>query len=221
MAITLGAACTGRYNRAVKASMAAKELSKDRAGGTRERAYTSQRRRRRCEVLDHIWAAMRACVERGVVARGVLPGGLSVSRRSAALHASLVERDRRDQGDPLRAIEWVNLYALAVNEENAAGGKVVTAPTNGAAGTIPAVLHYYHRFVADASPDGLRTCLLTAAAIGAIIKRNASISGADFGCQGQVGSAAAMAAAGLAAAMGGTNGQVENAAEIALEHNLA
>jgi len=170
--------------------------------------------------LDRIWAAMRACVERGITTCGVLPGGLAVKRRAAALHAALVQRDLRDQGDPLRAIEWVNLFALAVNEENAAGGRVVTAPTNGAAGIIPAVLHYHQRFVAGASVEDVRTFLLTAAAIGAIIKRNASISGADVGCQGEVGSAAAMAAAGLTAALGGTNEQVENAAEIALEHNL-
>ncbi|MGL4528759.1 MAG: L-serine ammonia-lyase [Beijerinckiaceae bacterium] len=170
--------------------------------------------------LDRIWGAMRACVGRGIRSEGMLPGGLAVKRRAAALHSALVERDLRDQGDPLRAMEWVNLYALAVNEENAAGGRVVTAPTNGAAGIIPAVIHYYDRFVDNAGPDRIRVFLLTAAAIGAIIKRNASISGADVGCQGEVGSAAAMAAAGLAAALGGTNAQIENAAEIALEHSL-
>lgn len=170
--------------------------------------------------LDLIWAAMQACVERGTLAQGILPGGLQVKRRAAALHAALIERDRLDQGDPLRAMEWVNLYALAVNEENAAGGRVVTAPTNGAAGIIPAVLHYYHRFVTNADMNGIHTFLLAAAAIGSIIKKNASISGADVGCQGEVGSASSMAAAGLAAALGGTPMQVENAAEIALEHNL-
>lgn len=172
------------------------------------------------EGLDRIWEAMRSCVTRGIAASGILPGGLAVRRRAAALHAALVQRDLRDQGDPLRAMEWVNLYALAVNEENAAGGRVVTAPTNGAAGIVPAVLHYHQRFVPGASSRDVRKFLLTAAAVGAIIKRNASISGADVGCQGEVGSASAMAAAGLAAALGGTNGQVENAAEIALEHNL-
>lgn len=170
--------------------------------------------------LDRIWAAMQACVERGTRARGILPGGLQVKRRAASLLQALIERDRLDQGDPLRAMEWVNLYALAVNEENAAGGRVVTAPTNGAAGIIPAVLHYYHRFVTHADVDGIHTFLLAAAAIGSIIKKNASISGADVGCQGEVGSASSMAAAGLAAALGGTAMQVENAAEIALEHNL-
>ena len=170
--------------------------------------------------LDAIWVAMKACVARGMEGTGILPGGLSVRRRAAALHRSLLQRDQTDQGDPLRAMEWVNLFALAVNEENAAGGRVVTAPTNGAAGIIPAVLHYYDQFITGASIDGVRTFLLAAAAVGSIIKRNASISGADVGCQGEVGSAAAMAAAGLAAILGGTNEQVENAAEIALEHNL-
>ncbi|GGF24729.1 L-serine dehydratase [Aliidongia dinghuensis] len=170
--------------------------------------------------LNRIWTAMRQCVERGLRGSGTLPGGLAVKRRAAGLHAALIERDSVDQGDPLRAMEWVNLYALAVNEENAAGGRVVTAPTNGAAGIIPAVLHYYDRFVTGASQAGIHTFLLTAAAIGSIIKRNASISGADVGCQGEVGSASAMAAAGLAAALGGSPRQVENAAEIALEHNL-
>jgi len=172
------------------------------------------------EGLDAIWAAMRSCVERGLRGTGVLPGGLNVRRRAAALHAALIERDRLDQGDPLRGMEWVNVYALAVNEENAAGGRVVTAPTNGAAGIIPAVLHYYDRFSTGADRRGIHDFLLAAAAIGSIIKRNASISGADVGCQGEVGSASSMAAAGLAAALGGTNEQVENAAEIALEHNL-
>jgi L-serine dehydratase len=172
------------------------------------------------ENLDCIWAAMTACISRGLKGTGILPGGLGVKRRAAALHQALIERDRTDQGDPLRAMEWVNLFALAVNEENAAGGRVVTAPTNGAAGIIPAVVRYYERFVTEASTEGIRDFFLTAAAIGSIIKRNASISGADVGCQGEVGSAAAMAAAGLAAALGGTNEQIENAAEIALEHNL-
>lgn len=170
--------------------------------------------------LDDIWSAMKKCVERGISGEGILPGGLFVKRRAKALYQSLRKRDAFDQGDPLRAMDWVNLYALAVNEENAAGGRVVTAPTNGAAGIVPAVLHYYERFVSGASADGIRSFLLAAAAIGAIIKRNASISGADVGCQGEVGSASAMAAAGLAAAMGGSNEQIENAAEIALEHNL-
>jgi L-serine dehydratase len=170
--------------------------------------------------IHEIWLAMQSCVARGMQGQGVLPGGLSVKRRAGALRASLLAREAKDQDDPLRAMEWVNLYALAVNEENAAGGRVVTAPTNGAAGIIPAVLHYYDRFITGAGPEGIKTFLLAAAAIGAIIKRNASISGADVGCQGEVGSASAMAAAGLTAALGGSNEQVENAAEIALEHSL-
>jgi L-serine dehydratase len=170
--------------------------------------------------LDGIWSAMKACVDRGIRSHGTLPGGLKVRRRAADLYRTLQAREATDQGDPLRAMDWVNLFALAVNEENAAGGRVVTAPTNGAAGIIPAVLHYYDRFVTGASLDGVYTFLLAAAAIGSIIKKNASISGADVGCQGEVGSASAMAAAGLAAALGGTNEQVENAAEIALEHSL-
>ena len=170
--------------------------------------------------LSRIWAAMQQCVRRGLNGRGILPGGLSVKRRAADLEQALHVRDSKDQGDPLRAMEWISLFALAVNEENAAGGRVVTAPTNGAAGIIPAVLHYYDRFATGASPAGIRTFLLTAAAIGSIIKLNASISGADVGCQGEVGSAAAMAAAGLAAALGGSSRQIENAAEIALEHSL-
>ena len=170
--------------------------------------------------LDRIWEAMQRCVTRGIAGVGLLPGGLGVKRRAAGLQATLTARDALDQGDPLRAMDWVNLYALAVNEENAAGGRVVTAPTNGAAGIIPAVLHYYDRFVTGADIHGIRTFLLASAAIGSIIKKNASISGADVGCQGEVGSASAMAAAGLAATLGGSPAQVENAAEIALEHNL-
>jgi L-serine dehydratase len=169
----------------------------------------------RTRLLD-IWAAMRECVERGCVHDGELPGGLGVQRRAAALHRQL----QTTSIDPLAALDWVNLWALAVNEENAAGGRVVTAPTNGAAGIVPAVLHYYSRFVPGADDDGVVAFLLTAAAVGALFKMNASISGAEVGCQGEVGSACAMAAAGLAAVMGGTPLQVENAAEIALEHNL-
>jgi L-serine dehydratase len=170
--------------------------------------------------IAEIWEAMRACVARGLRERGELPGGLRVRRRAPGLYARLLERHGANELDVLQGMDWVNLYALAVNEENAGGGRVVTAPTNGAAGIIPAVLHYYDRFVAGASPEGIETFFLAAAAVGALIKRNASISGAEVGCQGEVGSACAMAAAGLAAALGGTNGQVENAAEIGLEHNL-
>jgi L-serine dehydratase len=168
-------------------------------------------------LLD-IWAVMRGCVERGLTAEGILPGGLQVRRRAPALHRDLVVRP--DAADPLHVIDWVNLYALAVNEENAAGGRVVTAPTNGAAGIIPAVLHYYRRFVPGSDDAGVVRFLLTAAAVGILIKGGASISGAEVGCQGEVGSAAAMAAAGLCEVLGGTPEQVENAAEIALEHSL-
>jgi L-serine dehydratase len=168
--------------------------------------------------LLQIWQAMRDCVERGCRNEGELPGGLHVKRRAAALHRTLLAAS--DPPDPLAAIDWVNLYALAVNEENAAGGRVVTAPTNGAAGIVPAVLHYYVNFVPGASDEGVVQYLLTAGAIGTLFKMNASISGAEVGCQGEVGSACAMAAAGLAEVMGGIPEQVENAAEIALEHNL-
>jgi L-serine dehydratase len=164
--------------------------------------------------LLRIWAAMRECVEAGLAATGTLPGKLRVKRRAHVLAESL------DPDDPLYAMDWLTVYALAVNEENAGGGRVVTAPTNGAAGVIPAVLHYYSRFVPGATDDGVVEFLLTAAAIGQLFKANASISGAEVGCQGEVGSACSMAAAGLAAVLGGTPAQVENAAEIGIEHNL-
>ncbi|MEV8508728.1 L-serine ammonia-lyase [Actinoplanes sp. NPDC051475] len=167
--------------------------------------------------LLHIWDVMQGCVERGLHAEGILPGGLRVRRRAPALWRDLIAHS---DTDPLHVIDWVNLYALAVNEENAAGGRVVTAPTNGAAGIIPAVLHYYTRFVPGADDEGVVRFLLTAAAIGVLIKGNASISGAEVGCQGEVGSAAAMAAGALCEVLGGTPEQAENAAEIALEHNL-
>ena len=170
--------------------------------------------------IGRLWEAMRACVARGLCGEGELPGGLRVRRRAPGLLRTLQAREGRNEVDNLGGIDWVNLYALAVNEENAAGGRVVTAPTNGAAGIVPAVLHYYDRFVPGADRAGLETFFLAAAAVGAIVKRNASISGAEVGCQGEVGSACAMAAAGLAAALGGSNEQVENAAEIGLEHNL-
>ncbi len=168
--------------------------------------------------LLRIWSVMRECVEAGSHASGVLPGGLKVRRRAPAMLEKL--EHAADVTDPLYAMEWVTLYALAVNEQNASGGRVVTAPTNGAAGIIPAVLHYYTRFVPGASEDGVISFLLTAAAIGVLFKENASISGAEVGCQGEVGSACSMAAAGLAEVLGGTPEQVENAAEIGLEHNL-
>ncbi|NNM76090.1 L-serine ammonia-lyase [Sphingomonas sp. ID1715] len=170
--------------------------------------------------LKAIRAAMSACIDRGMGQHGILPGGLNVRRRAPDVHAKLVARQERALSDPLTVIDWVNLWALAVNEENAAGGRVVTAPTNGAAGIVPAVLRYYERFVANATEEGADRFLLTAAAIGSLFKENASISGAEVGCQGEVGVACSMAAAGLTAALGGSNGQVENAAEIGMEHNL-
>jgi len=170
--------------------------------------------------LREIWQAMQDCTARGIREKGTLPGGLHVSRRAPSLHAELSSKPEAGMRDPLTVLDWVNLYALAVNEENAAGGRVVTAPTNGAAGIIPAVLHYYDRFIPGANEQGVFDFLLTAAAIGILYKENASISGAEVGCQGEVGVACSMAAAGLTAALGGTPGQVENAAEIGMEHNL-
>jgi L-serine dehydratase len=171
--------------------------------------------------LLRIWGAMRDSVARGIAADGELPGLLRVRRRAGRLHATLLERERSDEAaDPLAVMDWVNLFAMAVNEENAAGGRVVTAPTNGAAGIIPAVLHYYTRFVPGADDAGVIELLLTATAIGILFKENASISGAEVGCQGEVGSACSMAAGGLAAVLGGTPAQAENAAEIGIEHNL-
>lgn len=173
------------------------------------------------EGILHIWQVMQECVQNGIKHEGILPGGLKVKRRAAALYASLMEKDRQDLITPsLSAMDWVNLYALAVNEENAAGGRIVTAPTNGAAGIIPAVLHYYWNWCPNASEEGVIRFLLTATAIGILFKENASISGAEVGCQGEVGSACAMAAAGLAAVTGGSPRQVENAAEIGMEHHL-
>ena len=170
--------------------------------------------------LLKIWQVMQACVQRGCRAEGVLPGGFKVRRRAAALHAALTSHPEAALRDPLQVLDWVNLYALAVNEENAAGGRVVTAPTNGAAGIVPAVLHYYARFVHGASDAGVIDFLLTAAAIGILYKENASISGAEVGCQGEVGVACSMAAGALCAVMGGTPEQAENAAEIGMEHHL-
>ena len=170
--------------------------------------------------LRDLWQAMQDCTARGIREKGTLPGGLHVVRRAPSLHAELSSKPEAGMRDPLTVLDWVNLYALAVNEENAAGGRVVTAPTNGAAGIIPAVLHYYDRFIPGANEKGMFEFLLTAAAIGILYKENASISGAEVGCQGEVGVACSMAAAGLTAALGGTPGQVENAAEIGMEHNL-
>jgi L-serine dehydratase len=166
--------------------------------------------------IDVIWQTMKACMERGMTAEGILPGGLNVRRRAARLAARLREREK----DPLTPLDWVKAFAMAVNEENAAGGRVVTAPTNGAAGVVPAVARYYERFVEGASAEGIQRFFLVSAAIGILYKENASISGAEVGCQGEVGVACSMAAGGLVAAQGGTNGQIEHAAEIAMEHNL-
>ncbi|MET9120341.1 MULTISPECIES: L-serine ammonia-lyase [unclassified Streptomyces] len=179
-----------------------------------ERAWRTEEEIR--EGLLAIWRVMQACVSRGMSREGILPGGLRVRRRAA-----VSARQLRAEGDPLaHAMEWITLYAMAVNEENAAGGRVVTAPTNGAAGIIPAVLHYYINFVPGADEDGVVRFLLAAGAIGMLFKENASISGAEVGCQGEVGSACSMAAGALAEVLGGSPEQVENAAEIGMEHNL-
>lgn len=172
------------------------------------------------EQLLEIWQVMQECVNKGLEQEGILPGGLKVKRRAKEMHKKLLKRPEALLSDPLSVLDWVTLYALAVNEENAGGGRVVTAPTNGAAGIIPAVLHYYYRFVPGADEEGVIRFLLTAAAIGILYKENASISGAEVGCQGEVGSACSMAAGALAEVLGGTPEQVENAAEIAMEHNL-
>lgn len=198
-------ALTERTGLPVSSIMLANEVARCREDEVRSR-------------LLHIWQVMRECVAQGCAASGTLPGGLKVRRRAGALRATLTQRD--DRRDPLRAMEWVTMFALAVNEQNAAGGRVVTAPTNGAAGIIPAVLHYYSQFCPHACDDGIVRFLLTAGAIGALFKEGASISGAEVGCQGEVGSACSMAAAGLAEALGGTPRQVEYAAEIGIEHNL-
>lgn len=170
--------------------------------------------------LLNIWRVMQECVQRGCRTEGILPGGFKVKRRAAALYRDLVAHPEAALRDPLQVMDWVNLYALAVNEENAAGGRVVTAPTNGAAGIIPAVLHYYARFFHGANDAGIIDFLLTAAAIGILYKENASISGAEVGCQGEVGVACSMAAGALCAVMGGSPAQAENAAEIGMEHHL-
>lgn len=175
--------------------------------------------------LDRLRNAMNECIDSGLAAEGILPGGLGVQRRAKALHERLLAQESGPAAsfattDPLRGMDWVDLFALAVNEENAAGRRVVTAPTNGAAGIVPAVLRYYEEFIPGASDDGARDFLLAATAVGALIKTNASIAGAEVGCQGEVGSASSMAAAGLAQALGGTPSQVEHAAEIAMEHSL-
>jgi L-serine dehydratase len=183
-----------------------------------EKAWRSEQ-----ETVDgllKLWQVMQDCVTNGITNGGILPGGLNVRRRARELHEQLLHRPEAGLSDTLSVLDWVTLYALAVNEENAAGGRIVTAPTNGAAGIIPAVLHYYVRFVPGASDDAVVRFLLTASAIGILYKKNASISGAEVGCQGEVGSACSMAAGALAEVMGGSPAQVENAAEIGMEHNL-
>ena len=170
--------------------------------------------------IEHVVDVMTACIDRGLASEGELPGGLKVQRRAARLYRSLRSQDRSNSSISNDALEYVTAFAMAVNEENAAGGRVVTAPTNGAAGVLPAVLRYYRDFCPGADRRGLQTFLLTATAFGDLIKRRASISGAEVGCQGEVGSAASMAASGLAAALGGSARQIENAAEIAMEHHL-
>ena len=197
---------------------AVNELSISRLMMENEKAWRSEAETR--NGLLHIWKVMQACVRRGCEVEGVLPGGMKVRRRAVELYRSLSSAPEAALRDPLTTMDWVNLYALAVNEENAAGGRIVTAPTNGAAGIIPAVLHYYYRFVPGANEDGVVRFLLTAAAIGILFKENASISGAEVGCQGEVGVACSMAAGALAEVLGGTPEQVENAAEIGMEHNL-
>ena len=173
------------------------------------------------EGIERIWGAMQACVERGIAAEGILPGGLNVRRRAHRLAQRLRSKEAEGLvGDPLAPLDWLTVYAIAVNEENAAGGRVVTAPTNGAAGVVPAVALYYSRFIPGADGEGIQRFFLTSAAIGMLYKENASISGAEVGCQGEVGVACSMAAGGLAAALGGSNGEIEHAAEIAMEHNL-
>lgn len=172
------------------------------------------------KMLDNIWSTMQQCVQNGITNKGILPGGLKVKRRAHKLHQQLLQRGEALIADPLSILDWVGLYALAVNEENAGGGRVVTAPTNGAAGIIPAVLHYATRFATSPHKDGVHRFLLTAAAIAVLYKKNASISGADVGCQGEVGVACSMAAGALTEYLGGTPAQVESAAEIGMEHNL-
>ncbi len=201
-----------------------RELDGGRGGAIAEVMRRNERHWRSDAQIDagllRIWRVMQDCVERGCRSDGVLPGGFKVRRRAKALREALTAHPEQALRDPLQVLDWVNLYALAVNEENAAGGRVVTAPTNGAAGIIPAVLHYYTRFVPGASDDRVVDFLLTAAAIGMLYKENASISGAEVGCQGEVGVACSMAAGALCAVMGGTPEQAENAAEIGMEHHL-
>ena len=172
------------------------------------------------DTLDHIWSVMSMCIDRGLNAKGCLPGPLKVKRRANELYEKLLNSPLKVADDPLQVIDWINAYAFAVSEENAAGGRVVTAPTNGAAGVIPAVINYYRQFIPQANKEGIRTFLLVAGAIGALYKKNASISGAEVGCQGEVGVACAMAAAAACQLFGGSPAQIEYAAEMGLEHHL-
>ncbi|MBD7978764.1 L-serine ammonia-lyase [Serpens gallinarum] len=197
----------------VEHELSISELMLANEGAWREEADTRR-------ALLEIWQVMQDCVSAGCRHEGIMPGGLKVRRRAAGLYRQLSENPEANLRDSLNVLDWVNLYALAVNEENASGGRVVTAPTNGAAGIIPAVLHYYRRFIPGADEDGVVRFLLTAAAIGILYKENASISGAEVGCQGEVGVACSMAAGALCEVLGGTVQQVENAAEIGMEHNL-
>jgi L-serine dehydratase len=192
-------------------SIAAMKRANEEVGRSREQLDAE---------LDSVWEAMDGCIERGLRGEGILPGGLKIKRRARQVHDKLEADWQSNKPNPMLANDWLAAYAMAVNEENAAGGRVVTAPTNGAAGVVPAVMKYMARFHELTRPEDIRNFLLTSAAIGGLIKHNASISGAEVGCQGEVGSAAAMAAAGLAEVLGGTPEQVENAAEIALEHHL-
>jgi L-serine dehydratase len=201
-----------------------REFDGGRGGTIADVMRVNERRWRSDAEIDagllRIWQVMQDCIVRGCRAEGVLPGGFKVRRRAARLYRDLTSNPEAALRDPLQVMDWVNLYALAVNEENAAGGRVVTAPTNGAAGIVPAVLHYYSRFVHGSSDRGVIDFLLTAAAIGILYKENASISGAEVGCQGEVGVACSMAAGALCAVMGGSPAQAENAAEIGMEHHL-
>ena len=207
-----------RHGLALDQIMMANECARERRSADEAQELVESRVRAR--VLK-IWQTMQSCIERGIATEGILPGGLNVRRRAHRLAGRLEERKVNDVvSDPLAPLDWVTVYAMAVNEENAAGGRVVTAPTNGAAGVVPAVATYYLNFIPGADEAGILRYFLTSAAIGILYKENASISGAEVGCQGEVGVACSMAAGGLAAALGGTSGQIEHAAEIGMEHNL-
>jgi len=205
-----------KHSLSIAEIMLANECARLTDGGSQE-SYEARVR----TGIQTFWQTMQSCIQRGIATEGTLPGGLNVRRRAHRLAIRLRERQQEQRpSDPLAPLDWVTVYAMAVNEENAAGGRVVTAPTNGAAGVIPAVASYYSNFIPGASEEGILRFFLTSAAIGILYKENASISGAEVGCQGEVGVACSMAAGGLAAALGGTSGQIEHAAEIGMEHNL-